>query len=269
MTTYETSTLDVLADMAHFPAGHVLMQNMDLFLPMGLKDPLSQRLGKGTFGQAYEVPLRGKTVLKLTRDPSEVQAAMLLLGRPTKRIVNIYGAWAIKGTFGDDIRGWYAIHREFLTPLNKRDTALVEAIFQVYDDTSLDLSIPRSSRQHAMINKWRGWLRDEMMQGTPVPVDEDGSVFASMNSGKLVQRAIMLLLQIGQGVDEMHKAGVDWEDIHPGNIMRNADGKLVIADVGWGLMHDDFDREVPYLSASSLRGYLDAADAIDAVGGNA
>jgi serine/threonine protein kinase len=263
---YETSTLDVIADMAHWPVGHVLLQNMDLFIPMGLRDPLEQRLGKGTFGHAYEVPLRGSTVLKLTRDPTEIQASMLLLGRPSKRIVHIYGAWAVKGTFGEELRGWYAVHRELLSPLSKRDTALVETIFQVYDDTSLDLTIPRSTKQHAMVNKWRGWLRAEMMEGTAVPIDDEGSMVGSMGSGKLVQRAVMLLLQIGQGVDELHKAGVDWEDIHPGNIMRNAGGKLVIADVGWGLMHEDFDREIPFLSTASLRGYLDAADAIEAPG---
>ena len=37
-------------------------------------------------------------------------------------------------------------------------TLLVEAIFQVYDDVALDLVIPRSPRQHATIDKWRGYL---------------------------------------------------------------------------------------------------------------
>jgi len=263
---YRTPSLDAIADMPHWPVGHVLLQNRELFAPMGLRDPVTQRLGDGTFGSAFEVPLRGKSVLKLTRDPTEIQAAMLLLGRPSKRIVHIYGAWAVRGTFGPGLRGWYAMHREYLTPLGKRDTALVEAIFQVYGDTSLDLVIPRSTKQHAMLNKWRGWLRAEMMENTSVPVDEDGNVISAMGSSKLVQRAIMLLTSIGQGVDEMHKAGVDWEDIHPGNIMRNADGKLVIADVGWGLMHEDFDREIPFLSPASLQGYLDAAEALDAAG---
>lgn len=261
------STFSELTAQPHYPVGHVLLQNIDLFAPMGLTSPLDQRLGSGSFGSAYEVPLRGKSVLKLTRDPTEVQAGMLLLGRPSKRIVHIHGVWAIRGTFGDDLRGWYAVHRDYLTKMSKRDAALVEAIFQVYGDTSLDLVIPRSRKQHATIQKWRGWLRAEMAENTSVPVDEEGMAMSPLGSSKLVQRAIMLLLQIGEGVDEMHKAGVDWEDIHPGNIMRDVNGRLVIADVGWGLMHNDFDKEIPYLSAASLQGYLDAAATLDVTGG--
>jgi serine/threonine protein kinase len=97
-----------------------------------------------------------------------------------------------------------------------------------------------------------------MLEGGSVLVDEEGVPTASLGGAKSLQRAIALLLQIGQGVDELHRAGIDWEDIHPGNIMRNMDGKLVIADVGWGLMHDDFEREIPFLSEASLQGYMDA-----------
>jgi tRNA A-37 threonylcarbamoyl transferase component Bud32 len=77
-----------------------------------------------------------------------------------------------------------------------------------------------------------------------------------MSNPKLIQRAIQILIHIGQGVDEMHKAGIDWEDVHSGNIMRNAAGRLVVADVGFGLMHDDFDAEIPYLSEEAAMSYV-------------
>jgi len=230
------------ARLPHLPLGHVLLNNHSMFYGMGLRDPLTQRLGKGAFGAAYQIPAAGGTVLKLTRDVSEVQAAHLLRGRDSKRIVHVYGVWAVEGTIIDDLTGWFAIHRGLLNPLNEKDTALVEAIFQVFGDEDLDLTIPRSLKQHAMIQKWRHYLRMEL--------DIDGEEEAAMSAGvaRDVKKAVMLLLQIGEAVDEMHKVGIDWEDIHPDNIMRTDRGRLVVADFGFGLMHEKFDEKIPDLS---------------------
>ena len=249
------NTLDEITSQPHFPLGWVLLSNMKALVPLGIRAPLNQLLGKGSFGTAYRVRLfNDDSVIKFTRDPSEVQASTLLKGKESKRIVHIHNVWAVKGTFELDLRGWYVIHREYLTPLSKRDAALVEAIFVVYGDTSIDLVFPRSQRQYAMIQKWRGYLREEMMTGEGTP-DEEGAVM-SMTNPKLVQRAVQLLLQIGQGISEMHCSGIDWEDVHSGNIMRKIDGKLVIADVGYGLMHDDFSAEIPFLTVEGAKSYV-------------
>lgn len=250
------TTLDEITGQPHYPLGWVLLQNMESLVPLGIRSPLTQLLGRGSFGTAYRVKLfNSDSVIKFTRDPSEVQASTLLKGKASQRILRIHDLWAVKGTFERDLRGWYVIHREYLTPLTKRDSALVEAIFVVYGDTSLDLTFPRSKRQHAMIQKWRGYLRMEMMDGEGVPVDEEGGAL-SMGNPKLVQRALQLLILIGQGIDELHQAGIDWEDVHSGNIMRNSDGKLVIADVGFGLMHNDFDAEIPFLTEEAAKNYV-------------
>jgi serine/threonine protein kinase len=229
---------------------------MKALLPLGIRAPLNQLLGRGSFGTAYRVQLfNDSSVIKFTRDPSEVQASTLLKGQRSKRIVHIHNLWAVKGTFERDLRGWYVIHREYLTPLSKRDSALVEAIFVVYGDTSLDLVFPRSTRQHAMIQKWRGYLREEMMSPDGAAVDDEGAVM-SMGNPKLVRRAVQLLLSIGQGISELHQAGIDWEDVHSGNIMRKMNGRLVIADVGYGLMHNDFDAEIPFLTVDGAKSYV-------------
>jgi serine/threonine protein kinase len=240
---------------------------MPVFQSMGIHNPVRQRLGKGAFGTAYEVDLRGKSVLKLTRDPTEVQAACLLIGKETERIVRVHAVWAIKGTFKNDLRGWYAIHRDYLTPLSKRDTRLVDAIFEVYDDETLDLTIPRK-RNHVMLDKWRGYLREELQSPDGgIPVDEDGIRVASFGGKQALQRAMSLLLTIGKAVDEMHRMGVDWEDIHSGNIMRDHRGKLVIADIGWGLVHEEFEQKVSFLSVERAEQYkapVPAAEAAEA-----
>ena len=253
------STFSELTQEAHYPIGYVVLQNHAIFYEMGLRAPLDQLLGTGAFGSAFKIPSCGGSVLKLTRDPTELQAACLLNGRENRRIVHVHGVWALENTIGDRLRQWYVVHRGYLTPLDLRDTMLVEAIFQVYDDVALDLVIPRSPRQHATIDKWRGYLRDCLATGT-ADVGEESTLFQSLGNQSL-QRAIRLLIQIGQAVDEMHRAGIDWEDIHPGNLMRNADKRLVIADFGWGQMHEDFDQEVQFLTPEVARKHVLAVEA--------
>lgn len=242
------STLSELTNAPHMPLGLVLVQNLRAFLALGLKDPQVQLLGSGAFGAAYEIPLGGRSVLKLTRDPTEMQAAHLLLGKTPERIVHVYGLWGIAGTHKNGLRGWYAVHRQYLRPLSKRDSRLVDAIFNVYDDTTLDLTLCRRTN-HAMMNKWRGYLRDELMADTAGAIaDDEGGRVTVLGGGRTLARTMDLLGRIGDAVAEMHQAGVDWEDIHSGNLMRNEDGQLVIADIGFGEMHEDFKESVGFLT---------------------
>lgn len=241
------SSLSELVEQAHWPLGMGMCRNIESLYPLGLTDPPAQRLGRGSFGAAYRTPLRSRSVLKFTRDPSEVQASMLLVGKKPERIVHVYGVWALPGTFRRGMRGWYLVHRDYLSPLSKQDRMLIDVIFEIYDDETLDLTIPRR-RNFAMIDKWRGYIREEIV-GEGLPMDDEGQRMAAPGgTGKLISRAIELLMQIGEGVAEMHKHGIDWEDIHSGNMMRNQKGTLVVADVGWGLMHHDFDHTVPFIT---------------------
>lgn len=253
----DISPLSELVNHPHLPIGAVLLQNLPLFLAMGIESPLDQKLGNGAFGHAFKVSLGGESVLKLTRDPTEMQAAHRLRGRKSKRIVHVYDLWAVPGTFHGDWRGWYLIHREYLQPLTKRDKNLIESLFALYDDEGLDLVIPRSRKQHGMLNKWRGYIREFLSGDAAVSAEsEDGVRFGATNLKREVERSMILLQQIGEAVDEMHKAGIDWEDIHSDNMLRNSAGHLVIGDIGWGLMHDSFEEEIPFLTIPIAQKYV-------------
>lgn len=256
------SELAALTREPHYPLGHVLLSNASLLRAVGLRNPPGQLLGRGAFGAAYEIPARGRTVLKLTRDPTEVQASSRLSGRDNRRIVPIYGVWYLANTYLPGLRRWYVVHRGYLHPLEGRDKDLVELIFGIYDEVALDLTLPRSPKQHAMIDKWRGYIRRELMGDGGIMTDDEGLRVGvtSLGVGKLVKRTMQLLLQIGAAVDEMHAAGIDWEDIHSDNMMRNDEGRLTIADVGWGLMHEDFEAEIDALSPELIREHF-ASDA--------
>jgi len=256
----DSSPVSALVNHPHYPVGHVLLKNRRLFASMGIEDPLAQKLGKGAFGHAFKVPLLGDSVLKLTRDPTEMQAAFLLRGKKSRRIVHVYDVWAIPGTFHKDLRGWYLIHREYLHPLSKRDKNLIENLFALFDDENLDLVIPRSQKQHATLAKWRGYIRDMLGGEGPVSGEgEDGVLrFGATHLKKEVQRAMILLIQIGEAVEEMRRAGIDWEDIHSDNMLRNAGGDLVIGDIGWGLMQEDFEQQIPWLTPEVAAAYVAA-----------
>lgn len=232
------------------------MLHADLLRKIGLGDPLTQRLGTGTFGGAYHVPWGGDegSVLKITRDLSEVQASCILSGRDSKRIVHIRGVWALKDSCLPGLQRWYLIHRELLYPMSQLDQFLVETIFAIYDDRDTrSLTVPYSLKQHGTISKWRGYLKEDL-GAVPAMYDEEGNpaMMGVKASPKDVKRALQLLLQIGQAMREMRDAGIEWEDIHSGNMMRNSAGQLVIADVGCGIVVDDFQEEIAYLSEKNL-----------------
>lgn len=256
-----------MLSIPRYPLGWVVLSNGDSLRPLGLTEPLDQLLGQGTFGAAYKVELHGTSVLKLTSDPTEVQAACLLQGRVNKRIVGVHAVWALLDTLGregDDLQPWYVIHRDHLNLLNATDKGLIELLFELYDDTSLDLTIPRSPKQHVMIAKWRGYIRDILMGGGGTFTDDEGNTggIPSMGAGKYVKRTMQLLLQIGTAVDEMHRVGIAWEDIHSDNLMRDDNGRLVIGDIGMGQMHAEFKREVVALTPDLAKAY--AAEKVQA-----
>jgi serine/threonine protein kinase len=199
--------------------GQVLLSYADSFRRIGLVDPTEQKLGKGAFGHVYRLgPKDAPTgALKITRDVYDALASYSLIHRDFTRLPKTKRVWALSETFIDDWAGWYAIEREYLHPLDEKDTAAVEVLYQVYDNDKItNLKIPRK-RDRAMRDKWRVHAREIL----------DGA--GSLNQ---LPRVMDLLSQIGEGVQELASIGVNWCDIHSDNVMRDSEGTLKISDVG-------------------------------------
>jgi len=237
-------TLTQVLSEPHYPLGHVLLNSRSSVELLGIHDPPAQRLGKGSFGAAYQVGLLAgkKSVLKFTRDPTEAQASAFLCGKHSKHVVDIYQTWSLNWTHEKKLRGWYAVHRAYLNPLSKNDIKLMDVLWMLYEDMSLDLKFPRSIHR-AMSDKWKGYIREEL-EGL------------GQHTQPNLNRTMILLREVSACVHAMHGLGIDWEDIHSGNMMRRDDGTMAIGDVGFGLMHNDTTITVPELTKEVAQAYL-------------
>jgi serine/threonine protein kinase len=210
---------EAILDRERVNEGQVLLAYADEFRKLGLHDPDEQKLGRGAFGHVYCLgPKHAPTgALKITRDVYDALASYSLIGLNPAHLPKTRRVWALAETFIDDWAGWYAIEREYLYPLDAKDTALIEVLYQIYDNDKIhNLKIPKRHNR-AMRDKWRVHAREIL--------DSSGSV-------SQLPRTMELLAQIGEGTQELAALGVDWCDIHSDNVMRSSDGALKISDVG-------------------------------------
>jgi hypothetical protein len=242
------ATLDAWTQRPHYSRGRVLLQHRTLFRTFGLDSPIGQMLGHGSFGAAYAVPLLGGSVLKLTRDPYESIASFDLVGKKTKYTVPIFGVWTVEDSFlgneaDNDLTPWYVVHRAYLNPLDKSTGEAMNLLYWIYHDDSLDMKIPQSHHR-GMRTKWEEAIKAK--------IDE------KQLSPRLFPRAMIMLDHVGVAIRELHDIGIDWFDFHASNMMKDRDGTIRIADVGWGVMHQDTTREIPYLTSENITQHITA-----------
>ena len=235
---------DIQTNQIHLPLGGVLLSDYAPALrTLGLLDPVKQQLGRGGFGVAFKIasPGRRNSVLKLTRDPLEVVASWSLRSRKTSHVVPIFEVWSLpKMQQHDHWAGWWAIHRDYLHDFKTKDGNLLETLFDLWKDESLDLSIPKPGNAgRGMREKWRSCMRE----WTDCSAIEIG-------------RSMLLLDQISKGIQEMSQIGIDWTDILPDNLLLDGAGALRISDVGFGQPRRDIECDPPELTIELARRYV-------------
>jgi hypothetical protein len=178
---------------------------------------LDQCVGSGAHGAVYRVEREGQPcALKLTADVDEAVACAHLVGRPAEHVVRVHRVLALPDTVteeDEDLAQWFVIERELLDPAPQRDARILRAIWELYEGRD-DLMVP-TGRQ--MLDRWRDRLRDVL------PLTE-------------IQRAVWILRDVGRGAAELAQIGLEWSDLHDGNIMRRRAGRYVIVDPGPGMM---------------------------------
>ena len=235
------SEFDKLTKRTHMPLGQVLLRYREALSALGLRDPVSQRLGLGSFGAAYETKIGGgSSVLKLTRDPYEVVTSLASRGRDFEHVVPIYEVWSLAETQKKQHwAAWFVVHRAYLKPLTAKDKKLVDILFEIFVEDDLD--VPETTSGHrAMRSKWELYVKEDL-----------GETWQKSE----LDRAMELLRQIATGMKELRSIGIDWEDFHSGNLMIGPKGAIMIADVGYGVPRRTMHHEIAPLTIESAQDY--------------
>lgn len=217
----EKDEWDEILERMRVSEGEVLLSYSDAFRRLGLLHPLDAKLGRGSFGHAYDLG-NGK-VLKITRDTSEALASRAIAGKNLPHVVRVESVWALKRTqISDAWTPWYAITREKLEPLAEDDNFLFEeAIFKIYDDEDIDIKVSPSA---AMRKKWKDLLQERLRK---------------MKRPDGLKRCMEMLDAATKGASALKTVGVDWFDLVPDNVMLDKEGVMRISDVGYS----DYTRE--------------------------
>ncbi len=189
-------------------------------------DQTIKALGEGTKGTAYL--LSNNTVLKITGDKQEAEAAATIMGKKLKHIVEVYDVLDLH----DD--GLYAVTME---PLDKPEADWTE-FFQtteLYFLNQLKPVLPADVRDFEITWKqnviasfvvadgFDDW--GDINPGDEVELKQNISWPARLPS----QDKFLWLEGLAQ---EFKKLGIEFSDMNPGNIMRRKNGDHVVIDLG-------------------------------------
>lgn len=161
---------------------------------------LGRKLGCGSFGCAYTRKGYPDQVVKITGDPSEVAAAQRVIearkkGHRLPGVVRFYRAFAVQNS------QLFVVVQERLLPLRAEEYRLIE------------------EQQNALYRL--GTL------GTPRDQQKGSKLLA--RDYRVPWRAIYDLLRV---FDELSNIGVEWHDLHEGNVLRSPSGRLKVIDLG-------------------------------------
>lgn len=179
-------------------------------------------LGAGTFGTAAR--LSDGRVLKVTSDPSEVQAGHVLKGKRLKHVVEIYGAWFVRGvrvqTIIDKAEGELKRKRmhvgvlvmEQVTPLDERESAM-ESITNLIQE----FKYAHDLYPHELASLSRDRARKKLRQAS-----EDLQIELENQSKWLRDKGMhedaKVATDIAAALGELRAEGVFAIDAHGGNI---------------------------------------------------
>lgn len=161
---------------------------------------LGRKLGCGSFGCAYTRRDYPDQVVKITGDPSEVAAAQRVIearkrGCRLSSVVRFYRTFAVADS---DL---YVVIQERLLPLKPNEYRLLED----QGDLLYKIGTLGSNRDQQRAAKLLG--KD---YGIP-------------------WNSLYDLLRV---FDQLSQVGVEWHDLHEGNVLRSASGRLKVIDLG-------------------------------------
>ena len=177
----------------------------------------SKNIGRGSQGVAYALP--GNKVLKITEDDSEAKAASLISGKKLDGLYYVYGVFkmpdsefyvVIQEKLSGDGGNAYIKFRETLGSFAEwlDSKAATNGEKRLYIKSVIHTLSMSDGWNVDMQRKWK-----EYEKSTTVPKESQ---------------------DIRNGLVSLKKLGIDWNDLHGGNIMKSSRGWVII-DIGYSI----------------------------------
>jgi len=195
-------------------------------------DRIQEVLGGGSFGTA--AALSEDLVLKLTTDPTEVQAGAVLRGKDLPHVVRIDGSWFIKGVIVNAAIGWDAEQEEEIRE-NMRVGVLLEQRVEPIERSIGDNLSKIVNRVKTDEQAWPGDLftispgkaRIKLRHVSEVM---EGAMRAYADGGRMGARAAR---DVAEALHELREQGVYAIDVHGGNVGHDdMAGRYRVFDIG-------------------------------------
>lgn len=160
---------------------------------------LGKKLGCGTFGCAYLDADNSHRVIKITGDPSEASAAARVIVARSEghRLPAVVRFFSVRAVLDNPL---FVIRQERLIPLARRQFEMIAENADAMYDTAYDSDAAQVALARTLERKYRV--------------------------------AAALTLPILRTFRQLRAIGVDYHDLHEGNVLRDAAGRFKIIDLG-------------------------------------
>lgn len=205
-------------------------------LTVGQKNALhaGKTIGYGSFACVYENEAHPDRVVKLTTDRDDANATAALGGKGIKFIPKVHGVHQLLGRDGK-IQDLWAIEVEKVAPLPAHsDEAAAVGILNDYLVTFPVGGYPKKIKAKARLLKD---CRD---------AKDTGFLHDADACAATIEEAVKVY-------DGLQKVGYAFEDAHPGNWGRTADGRLVAIDLGYSSSVPKGSEALPTLAGAKKR----------------
>jgi len=229
MSTFENTIRNKLNDVS-------LLQKVDFDeiledtkQRLGEKDLTRIRsLGAGSWADVFWLSNKRK-VVKITHDPQDAQASMVVLKRPSKYLVKTYDIFALT----PDKYTVYCIVNEKLTPLGRREGLLIPVLLRLLHATGKKPVITMETYNAIMEmlesgqgRDWKSWLT------------------SYLSAQRLNMEASSFMDLFKNWAEALDSRGIRWWDIKKANFMMRG-RQIVISDLGAGTVSGA--PKIPYL----------------------
>lgn len=167
-------------------------------------DTDSDFLGGGAHASAFD--LHDGRVFKITNDVTDAAASAYFLKNPVKHVVKVFDAFEFPKAPGS----WYTYYG-----------IVVEKLFELDADEEQHLSKAGMYMDNVRGQSW----------------NEVRANLEALHKQDIVE--LFRAYGLDQMVDEFAAAGFNTEDFHSGNVMKRADGTMVLSDLGYSTSSGD------------------------------